>query len=356
MRFDRYSSWLPEQGNPGTGPYAVANIYPETHGFPTYSAWSPRLSFIYDLTGNGRVALKASYGRYAAAGSGPTASSGPTAADVNPAAMTTSTLSLERPDSLHAQPGRSAVGDRRTWRLAASIRIWKPRGMDEYTGGVDFGLSRNLTLRLNVVRKLDWGGSKELDLAQPFEAYTDARTSIDPGRDNIAGTADDGTVTVWSVPRTYPTFGQVHPSDDEHGAGRRRGQILGLREHGQQALREWVVVPRVVFHRSPRREKHQPRAIRTKRVPRAVNNWRPDDEFNPELPQTFQGVRLSGTYELPWRMLLASTFTGQQGEYFPRIVQAPNALNHSSKSSSRVRPAVTTGSSWWICASRRRFR
>ena len=26
-------------------------------------------------------------------------------------------------------------------------------------------------------------------------------------------------------------------------------------------------------------------------------------------------------------MLLASTFTGQQGEYFPRIVQAPNALN-----------------------------
>ena len=23
VRFDRYSSWLPEQGNPGTGPYAV---------------------------------------------------------------------------------------------------------------------------------------------------------------------------------------------------------------------------------------------------------------------------------------------------------------------------------------------
>ena len=208
LRFDRYSSWLPEQGNPGTGPYADANIYPETHGFPTYSAWSPRLSFIYDLTGNGRVALKASYGRYAAAGSGPTASSGPTANDVNPAAITTSTYRWTGQIPYTPNPAdlQSVTGGRGNRRLDSNLEA---AGMDEYTGGVDLGLSRNLTLRLNVVRKLDWGGSKELDLAQPFEAYTDARTSIDPGRDNIAGTADDGTVTVWSVPRTYPTFGQV---------------------------------------------------------------------------------------------------------------------------------------------------
>src|SRR5688572_31490936 len=43
VRFDHYSSWLPEQGNPGTGPFAVANIYPETRGFPVYAKWSPRL-------------------------------------------------------------------------------------------------------------------------------------------------------------------------------------------------------------------------------------------------------------------------------------------------------------------------
>ncbi len=50
VRFDRYASWLPEQGNPGTGPYAVKNLYPENHDFPTYNAWSPRLSLIYDLS------------------------------------------------------------------------------------------------------------------------------------------------------------------------------------------------------------------------------------------------------------------------------------------------------------------
>ena len=49
--------------------------------------------------------------------------------------------------------------------------------------------------------------------------------------------------------------------------------------------------------------------------------------YNFELPQTHQGVRLSGTYDLPWHMLFSSTFTGQSGEYFSRIVQVRNALN-----------------------------
>jgi hypothetical protein len=39
--------------------------------------------------------------------------------------------------------------------------------VDEYAGGVDLGINRDLTLRLNLVHKRDWGGSKELDLAQP---------------------------------------------------------------------------------------------------------------------------------------------------------------------------------------------
>src|SRR4030095_13106153 len=91
VRFDRYASWLPEQGNPGSGPFAVKFLYPENHEFPVYNAWSPRVSFIYDVTGNGHLALKASYGRYAASGSGINAASGPVASDVNPAAARTST-------------------------------------------------------------------------------------------------------------------------------------------------------------------------------------------------------------------------------------------------------------------------
>ena len=141
--------------------------------------------------------------------------------------------------------------------------------MDEYTGGVDLGLSRDLTLRLNVVRKLDWGGSKELDLAQPFEAFTDVRTGVDPGRDNVVGTADDGVVEVWSVPRTYPTFGQVIRLTTNTAPGEGEDQYWAFESDGQQALLNGLVAARLVFDRPPRRAATSTRAIRTKRAIRS---------------------------------------------------------------------------------------
>ena len=325
IRFDRYSSWLPEQGNPGTGPYAEQNIYPENHDFPVYNAWSPRLSLIYDLTGNGRIALKASYGRYAASGSGVTAASGPVADAVNPATARTTTYRWTgvlpyTPNPADLQSVSGGRGDR---RLDPAL---KAEGMDEYTGGVDFGLTRDLTLRVNVVRKLDWGGNKELDLAQPFEAFTDLRTSVDPGRDNVVGTADDGTVDVWSVPRSYPTFGQVIrlTTNTEPGEGEDKYWAFETTASKRYA-NGWSLLASYTVDRRDARNIN-PRNPNEAQYRAQSQNGALANNFPAEAPHTFQGVRLSGTYELPWRILLASTFTGQQGEYFPRIVQAPNAL------------------------------
>ena len=327
IRFDRYSSWLPAQGNPGTGPYSVQNIFPENRDFPVYNAWSPRLSLIYDLTGNGRTALKASYGRYAASGSGVTAASGPVAASVNPAATRTTTYRWNgtipytpNPADLQSVSG----GGSGIRRLDPDL---KPEGMNEFTGGIDLGFTRDLTLRLNVVRKHDWGGNKELDLAMPFEAFTDLRTAVDPGRDNVVGTADDSLLEVWSVPRTYPTFGQVNRFTTNTAPGEGEDRYTAFEAtaskhyaNGWSLLASYSIDRRDVRNinaRNPNEAKY--RAVST--------NGNISNNFPPELPQTYQGVRLSGTYELPWQMLVASTFTGQQGEYFPRIVQVRDALN-----------------------------
>jgi hypothetical protein len=325
VRFDRYSSWLPEQGNPGTGPFAEKNLYPENRNFPVYNAWSPRLSLIYDLTGNGRVALKTSYGRYAASGSGVSASSGPVAADVNPAATRTTTYRWNGQIPYVPNPAdvQSVSGGRGDRRLDPHL---KPEGMDEYTGGVDLGINRDLTVRLNLVRKRDWGGSKELDLAQPFESFTDRRTGIDPGRDNIVGTADDGIVEVWSVPRSYPTFGQVirlttatEPGEGEDRYWAFESTASKRYSSGWSLLASYSIDRRDVRNIRPRNPNEA-------RYPQSTDGVL-STIFPPELPQVYQGARLSGTYELPWHVLIASTFTAQQGEYFPRIVQAPNALN-----------------------------
>ena len=88
---------------------------------------------------------------------------------------------------------QSVSGGRGDRRLDPDLSV---EYLDEYTGGVDLGVNKDLIVRFNVVRKRDYRGSKELDLAQPYEAFTDVATGIDPGRDNVVGTADDGTVTV----------------------------------------------------------------------------------------------------------------------------------------------------------------
>jgi hypothetical protein len=327
VRFDRYSSWLPAQGNDGSGPFAVANIFPENRDFPSYNAWSPRLSLIYDVFGNGRTAIKASYGRYAASGSGVTAASGPVASQVNPASTRTSTYRWNgtipytpNPADLQSVSGGGAG----TRALDPNL---KAEGMDEFTGGVDFGFTRDLTLRLNVVRKHDWGGNKELDLAMPFEAFTDVRTAVDPGRDNLTGTADDGVLEVWSVPRTYPTFGQVNRLFTNTAPGEGEDRYTAFEataskhySNGWSLLASYSIDRRDVRNidpLNPNQAKY--RAVST--------NGNISGNFPPELPQTYQGVRLSGTYELPWQIMVASTFTGQQGEYFPRIVQVRDALN-----------------------------
>jgi hypothetical protein len=316
IRFDRYSSWLPEQGNPGTGPWAAANIFAENHDFPVYNAWSPRMSLIYDISGNGRIALKTSYGRYAASGSGVNASSGPVASSVNPAS--TRQTRYRWNGTIPYTPNQAdfvqiVSGSSRDTRLDSSLR---PEGMDEYTGGVDLGLTRDLTVRLNVVRKLDWGGSKELNLALPFSAYTDLRTTVDPGRDNIVGTADDGVVEVWSVPSTYPGFGQLRSVTVNTAPNEGEDKYWAFEATASKRYaNRWSLLASYSWDRRDQRNPD----------PQNPNQAR----YNWELPQTFQGVRLSGTYELPWRVLVASTFTGQQGEYFAREVQARDALGNT---------------------------
>ena len=184
-------------------------MIPETHGFPVYNAWSPRLSAVYDITGSGRIALKASYGRYAASGSGVNNAAGPVAASVNPAATLVSTYTRwdgRIPYTPIAADLTSVTGSSRDTQLDPSL---KGEYLDEYTGGVDLGFWRDTSIRINVVRKRDYRGNKVLNLAQPYEAFTDVvnrRRSRPRQRRRHGGRR---RVQVWSVPRTYPGFGQI---------------------------------------------------------------------------------------------------------------------------------------------------
>ena len=313
VRYDRYASWLPEQGNPGTGPFAVENLFPERHDFPVYNNWSPRTSLAYDLFGDGRLAIKGSFGRYSGATSGYTPHPGPSAGSVNPASVITRTYNnwdgsipyLPIPGNLSSTTGGGGVQ-----QLDSNL---KALVTDEYTVGTEFG-TRAYVMRLNVVRKVDHGGSKTLNLANPYDSFTDMRSAVDPGRDNIVGTADDGVMYAWSVPRSYPGFGLVNRLITNYADGEGTARYTAYEAtFSRQRSRGWSLLASGVADRADvdNPEPQNPNA--------ALYNW--------QFPKWNYGIKINGTYELPFGISVASTYNAQSGEYFSRSAQMRDALN-----------------------------
>jgi hypothetical protein len=64
LRFDRASSWFPEQREGPSRFLPTAVVYPETKGVDAYKDITPRTGIAFDVFGNGRTALKFNVGKY----------------------------------------------------------------------------------------------------------------------------------------------------------------------------------------------------------------------------------------------------------------------------------------------------
>lgn len=361
LRMDYYNSWLPPQGRKGAGPvsaipngvnsppapdFATPFNYQEigTNKFPTYLRFDPRISFAYDLTGNGKVAIKGSYGRYTAYSSGigsPLNSS----STVNPNATTTCTYKGWKGDipftpavgnyssvactggGGSGAPGFSA-SDPTTWQNKLSTNLDSDY-LDEYTAGADIGFSRNYSLRINVVRKFDYPRTKSIDQAQPFGAWSDqlcynynaaANTVVAaPAGSVIGGDANSGTACVFSVPKSYPTQGQINTLVVNNRNGEAKNQFTAYEvTFNKQASNKWSALGSYVIsmgHTNP------------------FDAQNPNDLYYHANGTTFYGpsvwdqaIKLNGTYDLPWGFRWATNYTAQSGNWIPQQLQVKNNL------------------------------
>jgi Carboxypeptidase regulatory-like domain len=325
IRLDHYSTFLPEQGNPGQGPYAVKNIYPaldDSH-FPIYNQWSPRLSFAYDLSGNGRLAIKGSWGRYSN-GAGP----GATSSGVNPNSARSCTYNKWDgsipytpnfgPDGLMGTAddvnlSGACTGGAGTYTFDSNLRT---SYMDEYAAGLDIGFTRDYSMRVNVVRKFDFGGSKTVDALLPYDAYSDVRFAVDPGRDGKVGTTDDSNVYVWSVPASNPNRTVVNriftnvDLDKHEGENSYTAYEATFNKNfsdGWSLLAGFTVDLGHVNNNFPLNPNQ------------AYYNW--------QLPVWSNSFKMNGSYQLPFGLIYAATLTSQGGDWYNRTAQVRNALN-----------------------------
>jgi hypothetical protein len=64
LRFDRASSWFPEQSAGPSRFLPTAIVFPETKGVDAYKDITPRMGVAYDVFGNGKTAVKLNLGKY----------------------------------------------------------------------------------------------------------------------------------------------------------------------------------------------------------------------------------------------------------------------------------------------------
>jgi hypothetical protein len=212
LRFDRYNSFYPEQirESAGGNPFNSANDIPgmETFGnrkferyhVGTFNMPVPRFSFIYDVFGNGKTALKASYGLFSF---NPSYDLGGNALDNGDKSVTynwNGRLPINTPAALRAclAPGGGCTVQSLPNLLRPTIdKDLKLGYTHEYTIGIDQELFPDFNLRANFVRKIEKGGYGTINREYALSDYTQISVT-DPGIDGIRGNSDDSTKTAWS--------------------------------------------------------------------------------------------------------------------------------------------------------------
>jgi hypothetical protein len=216
LRFDQYQSSYPEQrfGLNGdqpcvddthcdVGPFAVGTVTP-ARDVVTFNTVVPRVALIYDLFGNSKTALKASWGRFA---TNPAAS---IASLVNPIDVTTRKYAW---DTTYLTADTTVGATRITPAYVATLQPifggaqltpttvdpdLKDSYTDEYTLGAEQEIAGDVRAHVAVVRKRQKNTFGRYDRLRTLASYTPVQ-AVEPGLDGIFRSADDRIVTVWET-------------------------------------------------------------------------------------------------------------------------------------------------------------
>jgi hypothetical protein len=200
VRWDRYRGWMPEQEQIAfsNGPVSVPAQTFEQRQFFVWNAFAPRAGLTYDLAGDGKTVVKASYGLFWH-NPGPGVS-----ADANPNQnnkSVTYTWNDANRDRRY-QPGEE-VGAATAATLAGNIQL-DPDITQPYSHDVTVYLERQIAstigARVGFVYKTEDDLITQYNPGRPISAYTVQYNVVDAGPDGRTGTSDDATIRLLGVP------------------------------------------------------------------------------------------------------------------------------------------------------------
>jgi hypothetical protein len=227
VRWDRYHGWNPEQDQIGAtvGRASVAARHFDHTELYTFNVFAPRFGAVYDLAGDGKTVLKANYGLYwHNPGVGISQNANPNIASKsatyawNDQAGCAGCINGDK----RWQPGEEAA-NATSQALEGSIRL-NPDIEAPISHEAAFWLERQFTETMGIRAGFVYKTEDNLivnnyQLDRPISAYTLAFPFVDRGPDNIVGSGDDRTLTLYGVPAAqaanFPTTQYVTNTDQD---------------------------------------------------------------------------------------------------------------------------------------------
>lgn len=307
LRFDRYRGWLPEQRQLAAtvGPVSVAaKTFPEKE-FYTWNKMAPRFGLVYDLSGDGKMVVKASYGFFwHNPGIGVSANGNPN----TPNKSATYTWS-DRNGDRRWQPGEESAAP-----TSASL---------EGLVGVDPDITAPYSHDAGIFIERQFGETIGLRAGFVYKTEDDLIANYQPGRSVLNG--------AFSVPFTFVDVGVdgVRATSDDRN----------LTLYGMPAAQAANFPVDLVVMNVPRYSRYKTVELSLrKRYSNKLSfqmgagySWATDfPEGFPNNPnqagvydRTGWGAKASGTYEAPYGIRISPVFRHQSGVNFARQISVP---------------------------------
>lgn len=323
VRWERLEGYLPEQSSPASRYFPnLQRSFPEQRDIVNWKTLGPRLSAAYDLTGDGRTALKAALGRYYYV----IASGGGILDGVNPNAnyqeqYTWNDLNGDRKFQLGEQSGTPVVTRVDPTTISVDPDYRRPY-TDEFTGGIDHELFPALRVSAIYTYRSERDPQATSNPANPYDSFLTTRA--DAGRDGVLGTGDDGTFQFYN--RTNATFRRFFTNDRSY-----RQTYKGLELTATKRMsNRWQMVAGYTFARSRVKGlsvNEDPNTLINVTGPLAGQNT----NFNGQIGDRPHQFKLTGTYVLPFYDIgVAGNFNSQSGIPITRQIAVAKTVGGNS--------------------------
>ena len=326
IRWERVEGWVPAQSSPesrwfpeGTqipvrilgqdATYTIRRNFEEVRGVPLWYHAGPRFNAVYDLRGNGKTALKFSAARYYdQIGTG-------TPGSVNPNGLVTQTYTwndangdlIFQPGEQVGAPTATSIPGFATLQFVGRTTLDVKRPFrNELTAGVDHELIPDLRLSATWIQRQEHDPFANIEIGIPFDYY-DPVQRADPGRDGIAGTSDDAMITVFNMRLPVIPSVQILGNDDRL-AQRYKGLDLTASKRYSNG---WTFIAGYTWSRTEvdATDVTNPNALVNARGRAGIDRA--------------HNFKLTGSYLLPWDVLVGGNLRYLSGEPITRVVGIP---------------------------------